>query len=347
MCKEKNIFDWCVVGDGAASLTAISKLLDRGVEKKDILWIAASFNLGDLGKYWRDVPANTKVSVFQDYLKSTEYFGYDSLPESLTIKSMKGDSFCKLSDIVEPLMKISEKIKGDVSSVEGLVYEVNEVDGLKEIKYTQGDKCCTLSAKKVILGIGSVPVAQSEFKNMLELRDVLSVDSLRSLELSGAIVGIFGGSHSAVLAIMNVLKHRANVINIYKHPLRYAISQEDGIIYDNTGLKGEVADWSKKNMHGQNLSCMRVHYQDINLSDYLKKCHYIVNAIGFKRRSLPINGMELDHCPYSGIISYGIYGCGIAYPEKVIGLAGNIEWSVGLNKFSVYMDRVLPIWMGS
>ena len=139
----------------------------------------------------------------------------------------------------------------------------------------------------------------------------------------------------------------ASVINVYKHPLKYAKVLPEGILFDNTGLKGEVASWSKATLHGQNARCTRIYYQDPELSERLKTCDYVIDAIGFNPRKIAINGTFPDHCPHTGIIAHRVYGLGIAYPEKITGIAGNEEWNVGLKKFALFLDKVLPIWLSS
>ena len=42
----------------------------------------------------------------------------------------------------------------------------------------------------------------------------------------------------------------------------------------------------------------------------------------------------------------GLYGAGIAYPEKVVDPEGNVEYAVGLAKFMKYLKRVVPNWQG-
>jgi hypothetical protein len=37
--------------------------------------------------------------------------------------------------------------------------------------------------------------------------------------------------------------------HFYREPLKYAVEQPDGwILYDNTGLKGEAADWARAHL---------------------------------------------------------------------------------------------------
>ncbi len=44
-----------------------------------------------------------------------------------------------------------------------------------------------------------------------------------------------------------------------------------------------------------------------------------------------------------GIIGPGLFGLGIAYPELKTDPSGNTESQVGLWKFIVYLNKVLPL----
>ncbi|MBK2123740.1 FAD-dependent oxidoreductase [Fangia hongkongensis] len=345
--KEANkVFHWCVIGGGPAGVTALGKLIDQGVEKEDIIWISDHFSLGDLGTKWLEVPANTSVGIFKEYLKGTRYFDYDNLPSSLEIKNAPDQSYCTLGKIAEPLSLITKALRSDVTSIEGVVEKLDEKEGKWQLSYTQLDGIkSSLMADKVILATGSKPVEQRLSNSRISLQDGLSPSKLQNMKLEGKTIGVFGGSHSAILVVMNMLNQGAKVINFYKHPLRYAHMLPQGILFDNTGLKGDVAKWSKENCHGQNQHLERIYYQDERKDAYLDQCDYIVDAIGFKNRNLALNGVLQSHCPHSGMLAYKVFGCGIAYPEEVTGIAGNTENNVGLKKFGVYLNRVLPIWM--
>lgn len=41
----------------------------------------------------------------------------------------------------------------------------------------------------------------------------------------------------------------------------------------------------------------------------------------------------------------GLFGAGIAFPEKVVDKEKNVEYAVGLFKFKNYLERVMPDWV--
>ena len=48
--------------------------------------------------------------------------------------------------------------------------------------------------------------------------------------------------------------------------------------------------------------------------------------------------------PHVGIIGPGLFGLGIAYPELKPDPFGSVESQVGLWKFMVYLNKILPLW---
>ena len=84
-----------------------------------------------------------------------------------------------------------------------------------------------------------------------------------------------------------------------------------------------------------------------NLARFLPECDKAIYAVGFKRRhTITIDGYEHSHYhPHVGIIGPGLFGLGIAYPEIKTDALGCIESQVGLWKFMVYLNKILPIWL--
>ena len=75
---------------------------------------------------------------------------------------------------------------------------------------------------------------------------------LASLPLDGATVGVFGASHSSMIALPNLLNTPVTkVINFYRGPLKYAVFFDDWTLFDDIGLKGQAADWARENIDGK------------------------------------------------------------------------------------------------
>lgn len=189
-------------------------------------------------------------------------------------------------------------------------------------------------------------------------------------------VAIVGASHSAILAILNLTKlaqtsHPLLRISWFtRHPLRYAEYKDGWVLRDNTGLKGLAADFARSELEDEKLATSRAGQvlakidcaggQDIESAQYhkyLPACDYLVQAVGYSRTSLPIlskNGapllMSFDHDtgtfhePGRTSDIPGLFGAGIAFPERVVDPHGNEEYAVGFWKFMKFLKRVVPSW---
>jgi alpha-1,3/alpha-1,6-mannosyltransferase len=184
-------------------------------------------------------------------------------------------------------------------------------------------------------------------------------------------IAIIGASHSAILVLRN-LYHLARDEDIQpfkikwftRHALRYAEERDGWIFRDNTGLKGEVADWAKEYLEDLAASPVSKYVekisttketQDEDYKTHLADCDYAIYAIGFTPKKTQIvklkkvivptyddtTGQFLDQ---DGQKLEGVYGAGIAFPEKVTDPEGNVEHAVGLLQFRRYLKRVVPTW---
>ncbi|RAL07435.1 uncharacterized protein BO97DRAFT_356465 [Aspergillus homomorphus CBS 101889] len=189
-------------------------------------------------------------------------------------------------------------------------------------------------------------------------------------------IAVVGASHSAILALLNLLdlarsSHPEIRIKWFtRHPLRYAEFMDGWILRDNTGLKGLAADFARQQLEDDKLPHSEAGrfitkvdcgggQESAQYQRVLPSCSYIVQAVGFTRDPLPelsVNGrpLELDFDSASGgfydangRIVRGLYGAGIAFPERVIDPHGNVEHAVGFFKFMKYVKRVTPLWTAS
>lgn len=191
-------------------------------------------------------------------------------------------------------------------------------------------------------------------------------------------VAVIGASHSAILVLRNLYNLAASGTHLNlsvkwftRHPLRYAEEKDGWILRDNTGLKGDVATWAKENLEEDKLdgSDVSKYIRKINTAGpdgkddpkkyrlVLDNCTHICQAVGYGRNPLPtiLRGEEkldlvFDHETGgfrevgSGNKVEGLYGAGIAFPERVTDPEGNVEMAVGLWKFMTFLKRVVPKW---
>lgn len=340
---------WTVIGAGPAGICAIGQLLDEGEDPKDIMWIDPYFQVGDFLKLWQKVPSNTKVKLFTAFLNGFKSFKFDNANQSdFELCNINPEKGCKLKLMGDALQWVSDHLKETVNSKKTKSKKIQ-----KDFNYWKiiCDDKTQIVSKNIILATGSTPktLPYPELFT-IPLEKSMDKESLKDHLNENDSVALFGSSHSAILALRALLENDVRIkkiINFYKSPVRYAVDMGDWILFDNTGLKGEAATWAKENLNAQHPNLTRVISNPENLEQHLPLCNKAIYAVGFERHIQPvIEGIGLvSYNDKTGIIAPGLYGFGIAYPQTVIDRMNNVESSVGLYKFMVYLKKVMPIWL--
>ncbi len=336
---------WLVVGAGPAGIASVGKLLDNGVLPASIVWVDPEFRVGDLGRRWRRVSSNTKAHLFRRFLSSCRSFGYDPGRMAYALDSIDPQETCLIENVVEPLQGVTEKLASEVTAVRSKVTSLRR-EGEGFVAETRSG---LIEAEKVILAIGAEPLDLPFPLPRIGLDDALDEARLAAAVGPDDTVAVFGSSHSAIMAVRNLIGAGARkVVNFYRSPLRFAVDHGDWILYDNTGLKGRTADWARTMGEIPAERLLRVKSSAENILRYLPLCTKVVYGIGFVPRRLPVAGVNLaGYDQRTGVVAPGLYGCGIAFPERVVDRAGHEEYNVGLWKFMHYLDRVVPVWMSA
>lgn len=342
-------FPWAVVGAGPAGIAAVGKLIDNGINPKDIAWIDPHFDVGLLGRKWRSVSSNTRVGLFIKFLEAAESFNYKSCPNDYTLHTLDPADTCQLIYSVEPLEWVTEELSKQVHTFRDSVTHIKK-DSNAWLLETDRQK---ISAHKVVLAMGSRaremahPVVPT-----MPLEDALQIDVLKKSVSKHDTIAVFGSSHSAIMIVRDLLAcHVKKVINFYRVPLIYAEYHPNGkITHDSTGLKGRTATWAKEHIDGdfppQNLE--RYFSSDDHVEKYMDECTRAIYAIGFDREKINVEGVDVSKYNTStGEIAPGIFGVGIAFPELGPDAVGNMEHQVGLWKFMNYLTRVVPAWVSA
>ncbi|OKO94375.1 hypothetical protein PENSUB_11642 [Penicillium subrubescens] len=243
----------------------------------------------------------------------------------------------------------------------------------------------TIETTRLILCTGShptnipVPIPGLDITR-LDLDTVLKPSELATTLPTNTptTVAVIGASHSAILALLNLVtlardSHpHLRVKWFTRHPLRYAEYMDGWILRDNTGLKGLAADFARGELEDDKLATSPAGQviekidcgggEGREAAQYqaeLPACSYIVHAVGFTRDPLPRLGrdgealkMEFDHGSgkfheqgNDGPEIPGLFGAGIAFPERVVDPRGNVEYAVGFFKFMKFLKRVVPNWV--
>ncbi|ORW69838.1 pyridine nucleotide-disulfide oxidoreductase [Mycolicibacter senuensis] len=334
-----------MIGAGPAGIAAVGRLLDHGIAADEIAWIDPEFGAGDLGAKWRAVSSNTQVGLFLDYLTASPSFRFDQAPR-FPLNTVDPDQTCPLGMVAEPLVWISHQLGARVNRLQASATQL----WLRHRAWTVHTDRGEISSTNVILAVGSAPTKLDHpGLELIEIEAALDPGRLAQLALDGATVAVFGSSHSSMIALPNLLATSASrVINFYRSPLKYAVYLDDWILYDDTGLKGQAAQWARENIDGtppERLQRCRV--GDPRFGEQLQECTHVVYTVGFEPRRRPETPQwgPLKYDATNGILAPGLFGAGIAFPEYRLNPLGSGEYRVGLFKFMQLLDAALPLWL--
>jgi len=340
-----NPFAWTVIGAGPAGIAAVGLLIDHGVKPQEILWVDRYFGAGDLGRYWKNVSSNTSVKLFLQFLNGIKAFKYENHPQPFELDKLDVNQTTVLNNIVQPLKWVTEQLSKHVKTQKGLVTRLFANDGFWNLEIGKQ----VFQTQKIILATGASPKSL----NYSQLEEIKLTTALDPEKLNNSVkpddsVAVFGSSHSAMIIIRNLLEFGVKkVVNFYLTPIRYALQMDGWILYDDTGLKGETAEWVRHNLSKRtHPKVERYIANDSNIENYLCLCNKVIYAIGFTQH-LPL-AANIDFRQYdttNGIIAPGLFGAGIGFPKKFIDPNGNVELSVGLFKFMRDLKIMLPIWL--
>ena len=342
---NQQVFQWAVVGAGPAGIAAIGKLLDAGIKPEAILWLDPFFTVGDLGRLWHNVSSNTTVKLFTKFLHDSPSFLYDKAPKDCQLNHLPQEKTCLLNHMARSLQWISDHLCKKITTAKAMITELKLSENIWHLHHDS----TTYHAENVILATGAI-ADTLDFPDVETIPFDIAIDKTRLSNIlnSEDTFAVFGSSHSAIMIIQSLVDLGVKkIINFYRSPCRYAVNMGDWILFDNTGLKGQTAEWARQHIDGvapKNLH--RLFSNEPTISRFLPECNKAIFAVGFKRRNtLTIEHYEHYHYnPHVGIIGPGLFGLGIAYPEIKPDYFGNMEAQVGLWKFMTYINKVLPVW---
>lgn len=339
--------EWTVIGAGPAGIVTIGKLLDFGCDPQKILWVDPAFEVGDFGQKWSEVLGNTDIALFRDYLNSCKSFCFEEFDKNTQIYQIPSGETCKLAHAVEPLKWITNNLVKKVPTLKEFIKDLKYQEGGWVFQTSSGP----IKSKRIVLATGAEPKKldlKGSASTEISIENALNPSLLKNCCNESDVVGVFGSSHSAIVAMYNLIDTKVKkVINFYRSPLKYTLFAENYTLYLYNGIKGYAAEWAQKNLEEKlpdNLE--RIHLTDQNLQKKLDECTKIIYAVGFKQqvfpKILPYENLSYDH--YAGILAKGLFGIGVGFPELRQDALGTSEYAVGLIDFAEYMDKVLKIW---
>lgn len=330
-------YEWAIVGAGLAGVTTLAVMLEYKIDPATIIWIDPEFNMGRLGKYYRNVPANTDIKQLQGYIKSCHAFtDCNSSARDYLLRQNPGD-FLPLHVAIDPLLDATGYIRSKVTSHE---------DTLMELKSDENDwiLVCqnrTIRAHKVILATGSHPKTLDYDLPSIPLDLALDKDKLATFIDQDDCIAVFGGMHSAMLVLKYLTEIGVKKIyNFYTTPYFRRIPGAES-------LEGITKQWVvnvlEKGIHPH---LKRIKNTPENLDLYLPECNKVIYAIGFERDSIIIDGRtDWQHDDETGKIAPNLYGIGIAFAHMINQLGGLKVGINGFGIFSRYAWKLVPLWM--
>ncbi|WRT70467.1 uncharacterized protein IL334_007465 [Kwoniella shivajii] len=424
--QQVNRYEAVIVGAGPGGISTIISLLDAGI--RSICWIDRSFGGGRLNELYREISSNTKVGIYLDAVHSSstcrQIAQSSPSPNALDeLEKIDKDETCQLS-LAGDMIKMIEKGVLEMKGVTKIIGEVQEakLEGSTWTIKTKNRES-PMTTQRLFLCTGSHPIIPSFHEKynpdlkVLDLDRCMVKSTLPSLFPSGngngegegegenggkrndermkSVVGVIGNSHSGILVCRNLYEITKEgladlrIINFSRRGIKYAEYTEDGIIFDNTGLKGSTADWSKENMNKENRLIEQIDLrpqsdnsqeegekekkqdeeqqkkkeeqkvEDEIYQDKLNKCTHLIYAVGYEKNQYPkiiiegeqINDEDLQFDQHTSGFTHndrritGLYGLGIAHPEKTEDPKGHIEDNVGVTKFLKFAERVQDTWV--
>lgn len=341
---------WLVVGAGPAGISAVAALHDANVRPENIIWVDEAFKVGDLGKHYHNVPANSSRKTFLHYFNLSPHLKqYINYTRHLQTTS-KID--CTLQEVVDPLSLISNRFRQNIASIRGSV---------QKLAYNHQSKLwitrlpsITLEASNVILATGSHPKQlehPGSTAQRIALETALDIKTLKTvLTCPNDRIAVFGSSHSAALILKNLVElNCTKIIHIYKQDFRFRQKTRLGKRYPFSGLKGPVAIWAKEHLiRNPHPAITHLQYNSTAVDDMLKTCTTIIDAVGFEPNTLPVAPEDLyptRKTPHE--LGPHLYGIGIAFPSVIQDKQGNKEVAVGLLSFMQTLKEHLPRWLNA
>lgn len=373
--------DYLIIGAGPAAICAVAKLHYTLKGRGNILWVDPEFKVGDFGtllSVGSSVPGNTTVAGYQRVNNAI----YQCIPacaptaeemQTYQLNTLSGEETCFLKLAALPLQHISNKLRQLIHHAQGSVLAIDEVKlGLKATIQLNDGKLQSVLAKRIILAIGAQPKTIS-LPAHIELIDpnIAFIESELDQYLTNhpniSTMAVIGSSHSAALATMHLLKAGIAVKQFMNKDYKFAerVKNADGTVYtryDNTGLKGEVAKFTKQLLaKQQNQEKVKwqyyINHDKSALNEMqLSGCTHAVACVGYAtRQSLKINGLSVANFHYNKTTTQiitqqgdpvkGVFGFGIAFPIEVTAISGETEYAVGVEKFwNTLNDEVLSYW---
>lgn len=250
----------------------------------------------------------------------------------------------------------------------------------------------TVSTARVVFATGCTPATQSY--HVLADQSAPSNERARDLEviplettfvateLTRVIqphtrVAVIGSSHSALLALMNVVRlieqglYQGEAWLVHRSPLKFMTPLPNGdALHFYDGLKGPVGDWARDQLLPGKCPRTRI----VSLADdtcqswhrTLQSVTGVIYAVGYDRTPLPpiwchvpdvhertlVDDTQLRHDVDTYQLLHpratlpGLFGLGVAFPARHVDSTGHVQAAIGLPNFMNAAIANYRLWLG-
>ncbi len=257
---------WLVVGGGPCGIGVVGMLLDCGQE---VTWVDPAFEVGRMGKFYRNVPANTLNGDLMKAFGQCDSFEFPATQlerrqrGNFVMSDLPFDTCHNLAILVDALQDTSDVLK---RKVHHLVYGYMESIKLMEdgrweyfiLSKYHGHLRNLVDA--VVLVNGCHPRCLPQFPLVQESSPSLSVAVTSSIKGESKIVkfhsldllldpiytqellrsneeclnqrwAVIGNSHSGMLVVKNLLEagHK-DIVNLHRSPMKFMHKNERGVV---------------------------------------------------------------------------------------------------------------------
>lgn len=328
-------YEWAIVGAGFAGITALAVLLDAGVKPSSVVWVDPEFNVGRVGKHYREVPGNIQTKHLIEYVEDCPGFENIDSPSLQKLYTYPAEQFQKLEVIVDPLLDFTAHLQKMVVPIQDSISSLTRVDN----HWILESRNRMVYAKKVILAIGAHPKRLD-----YDIPDIPLDDAFDKEKLSNAVspedsIAVFGGMHSAMLVLRNLCEcFVKQIVNFYV----------EDYFHGSPGLEGVASMWAEEVLEkNPPANLVRVLNTPENISTILPACTKAVYAIGYESNKILINdSSDVMFDEYTGMIDEDLYGIGIAFPPTGIFNGQKIAKN-GLYAYLVYAKKLMPRWISN
>ncbi len=361
--------------------------------------------MGRLCKFG-EVPSNTKTNRLVAYFQSSRTFLELLADPTLGacsawqyMLSYPPTECCAFGYTAQVLEHITRGLLRRVPHRRTVVTECRQVtlDSLNEVSNSdQGwhlslADSTTVRTARVMFATGCTPATQnyhvsadqsqhstdqSRDPTVIPLESTFNATELTRVIQQHTRVAVIGSSHSALLALMNVVRlidqglYQGEVWLVHRSPLKFMTPLPNGdALHFYDGLKGPVGDWSRDQLLAGKCPRTRV----VTLPDdtcqtwhrTLQQVTGVIYAVGYGRTPLPplwchvsdewtlVDDTQLRHdfdtyqLLHPRVTLPGLFGLGVAFPARHVDSTGHVQAAIGLPNFMNAAIANYRLWLGS